>query len=129
MVSIHNEFVDYVVELMAGWAGVRVRKMFGGYGVYREELMFALIADDQLYFKTDAANEAEFKRAGSRPFIYVSGTRTVQMSYWSASESSLESAVEMHDWCVSAYAAAMRAHAIKTRKVNRTKKVGNKKCN
>lgn len=62
MYSTRNEFVDYVVELMAGWATVSARKMFGGYGLYREGLMFALIVRDQLYFKTDAGNEPQFER-------------------------------------------------------------------
>jgi len=58
MASTRNEFVDYVVELMADWATVSARKMFGGYGLYREGLMFALIAEDELFFKTDADNVA-----------------------------------------------------------------------
>jgi len=45
MPDYSNEFVDYVVELMAEWATVAARRMFGGYGLYREGLMFALIVD------------------------------------------------------------------------------------
>lgn len=120
MRSARNEFAEYVVELMAGWAPVSARRMFGGHGLYREGLMFALIAEDQLYFKTDAANVVQFERAGSRPFVYESKERTVQMSYWSAPEGSLESPAEMREWCQSAYAAALRAHAAKT--VKRTVK-------
>ena len=123
MASARNEFVDYVLELMSGWAPVSARKMFGGYGLYRDGLMFALIADDQLYFKTDAGNEPQFEQAGSHPFVYASQTRTVQMSYWSAPENSLESVAEtksfcpgtrMNSWCLSAYGAALRAQAAKT---------------
>ncbi len=113
MSTARNEFAEYVVELMAGWAPVSARKMFGGHGLYREGLMFALIADDQLYFKTDAGNVAQFERAGCRPFVYESKERTVRMSYWSAPEGCLESPAEMRDWCQSAYAAALRAHAAK----------------
>lgn len=113
MASSHNEFVDYVVELMSGWAPVSARRMFGGYGLYREGLMFALIADDRLYFKSDTGNEPQFERAGSQPFVYTSQTRTVRMSYWSAPEDSLESAAEMNSWCLSAFAAALRAQAAK----------------
>lgn len=113
MSAARNEFAEYVVELMAGWAAVSARRMFGGHGLYREGLMFALIAEDQLYFKTDAHNVAQFERAGSRPFVYESQTRTVQMSYWSAPEACLESPAEMREWCQSAYAAALRAHAAK----------------
>ena len=108
-----NEFVAYVQELMAGWAAVAARKMFGGYGLYREGLMFALIVEDELFFKTDADNVAQFERAGSHPFVYQSQTRIVQMSYWSAPAASLDSPVEMGGWCQSAYGAALRAQAAK----------------
>lgn len=113
MSSPQNEFVDYVVGLMAGWAAVSVRRMFGGYGLYREGLMFALIVDDELFIKTDAENLARLERAGSRPFVYQNKSRTVQLSYWSAPPASLDSPAEMGEWCQSAYGAALRAKAAK----------------
>ncbi|MEI7455957.1 MAG: TfoX/Sxy family protein [Nitrosomonadales bacterium] len=115
MVSSRNEFVDYVLETMSHWSEVNSRKMFGGHGLYREGLMFALIVDDELFLKTDPLNAAAFERAGSRPFTYQSKTRTVQMAYWSAPAESLESPDEMSDWCQLAYAAALRAHSGKQR--------------
>jgi DNA transformation protein and related proteins len=119
MVSARNEFVDYVVELMAEWAEVSARKMFGGYGLYREGLMFGLIVEDELFFKTDSNNVAQFERAGSHPFVYQSQTRTVQMSYWSAPAASLDSPAEMCEWCQSAYGSALRAQAVKASKGKR----------
>jgi DNA transformation protein len=109
MVSSRNEFVDYVLETMLHWASVNSRKMFGGYGLYREYLMFALIADDTLYFKTDDNNVGQFEQAGCLPFAYQSKTRVVKMSYWSAPAECLESPDEMRDWCNLAYAAALRS--------------------
>lgn len=111
MISPPNEFVDYVLEIMSHWATVSSRKMFGGYGLYREGVMFSLVADEVLYLKTDAASVTQFERAGSLPFVYQSATRSVQMSYWSAPAESVESPAEMRDWCQLAYAAALRAHA------------------
>jgi len=122
MSSTYNEFVAYVLELMANWARVSARKMFGGYGLYREGLMFSLIVDDELFFKTDALNVTQFEQAGSRPFIYQSQNRTVQMSYWSAPETSLDSPAEMSIWCQSAYDAALRAQAAKARKPGKGKR-------
>lgn len=116
-----NEFTDYVVGLMANWATVSARKMFGGYGLYREGLMFALIVDDELFLKTDAGNVKQFEQAGSRPFVYQNRDRVVQMSYWSAPEASLESPAEMSDWCQSAYGAALRAQAAKAGKSGKGK--------
>jgi DNA transformation protein and related proteins len=119
MTSIRNEFVDFVVGLMAEWAEVSARKMFGGYGLYREGLMFGLIVEDELFFKTDSNNVAQFERAGSHPFVYQSQTRTVQMSYWSAPAASLDSPAEMCEWCQSAYGSALRAQAVKASKGKR----------
>lgn len=109
MVSSRNEFVDFVLETMSHWATVNSRKMFGGYGLYRGELMFALIADDTLYFKADECNVTQFEQADSLPFVYRNKTRVVQMSYWSAPAECLESPDQMGDWCNLAYAAALRS--------------------
>ncbi len=116
MSSPPNEFVDYVVGLMAGWAAVSVRRMFGGYGLYREGVMFALSVGDELFIKTDAENLARLERAGSRPFVYRNTSSTVQLSYWSAPPASLDSPAEMKEWCESAYGAALRAKAAKAGK-------------
>lgn len=136
MSSARNEFVDYVVELMAEWAPVTARKMFGGHGLYREGLMFALIVADELFFKTDAENVAQFERAGSCPFVYQSRDRTVQLSYWSAPATSLDSPAEtksscpgtrMGGWCQSAYGAALRAQAAHTKDAGVGKSVKGKR--
>jgi DNA transformation protein len=128
MSSARDEFVDYVVELMAGWAGVTARKMFGGHGLYREGLMFALIVEDELFFKTDPENVAQFERAESHPFVYQNQERIVRLSYWLAPASSLDSPAEMGGWCQSAYGAALRAQAAHTKVAGAGKSVkGNRK--
>lgn len=40
-----SEFVKYLLELLAPLTGVRERKMFGGYGLFKEDLMFGLVSD------------------------------------------------------------------------------------
>ncbi len=110
-----NEFADYVVELMSEWATVSARKMFGGHGIYRDGMMFALIVEDELFFKADAFNVAQFKSEDSHPFTYQSKTRIVEVSYWSAPPACLESPVAMSDWCQFGFAAALRAHTAKAK--------------
>jgi len=53
-----SEFVEYLNEVFADFGVIRYRKMFGGYGIYHNDLMFGLVADDQLYLKTDIENIA-----------------------------------------------------------------------
>jgi len=39
------------VELMDYFENVTAKAMFGGYGIFREGVLFALVANDILYFK------------------------------------------------------------------------------
>ena len=86
-----NEFVEHVLELVAPFASVSARRMFGGFGIYRDGLMFALVAGDVLYLKADGENRREFEDAGSEPFSYQARRKQVILSYWRAPEEALES--------------------------------------
>ena len=107
-----NEFVEHVLELLAPSGNVAARRMFGGFGIYRDGLMFALVADDVLYLKADGANRGEFEAAGAEPFTYRARRKQVILSYWRAPDEALESGTTMLAWARSAYAAALRAKAV-----------------
>jgi DNA transformation protein len=83
--------------------------MFGGHGLYRDGLMFALEAFDTLYLKVDAQTEPRFRAARCAPFVHEGKGRPVQMSYWTAPPECAESAAEMTRWCALAWQAALRA--------------------
>ncbi len=46
-----SDFCDYVIDLLSSWAKVSAKAMFGGYGMYRQGQIFAIVVDDTLYFK------------------------------------------------------------------------------
>lgn len=104
------EFLDFVKEQLADFGPVSVRRMFGGAGIFRDGLMFALISDETLYLKADAASQGEFEALGLPPFSYGAkgGKRTV-MAYWRAPEACLDDRDEMTEWALKAYGAALRA--------------------
>lgn len=106
-----NEFVEHVLELLAPFGGVSARRMFGGFGIYRDALMFALVADDVLYLKADGENRGEFEDAGTEPFSYVARRKQVILSYWRAPDEALENPAAMLPWARTALAAALRAKA------------------
>lgn len=85
--------------------------MFGGFGIYRDGLMFGLVASDVLYLKADAENRGAYEAAGSEPFSYTARRKQVILSYWRAPEDALESGAAMQEWARSAFAAALRAKA------------------
>lgn len=103
-----NEFMNYVLELMEPFGGVSSRAMFGGYGIYKEGVMFALVAEDTLYFKVDDFNRFEFERLDLGPFIYIKGKKPMAMSYYRAPEEAVDESDEMVRWAQVGFEAALR---------------------
>ncbi len=104
------EFLDFLKEQLQDFGTVSVRRMFGGAGIFRDGLMFALIVDEILYLKADAVSQGEFEALGLPPFTYGAkgGKRTV-MAYWRAPEACLDDRDEMTAWSRKAFGAALRA--------------------
>ena len=65
-----RDFVDYLLELLVDFPDVTAKRMFGGYGIFRDGLMFGLVADSSLYLKVDAQNKPDFEALGLAPFSY-----------------------------------------------------------
>lgn len=107
--SFSAEFGEYVTELLAPLGGVRIKRMFGGGGVYVDEVFVAIIIDDVLYLKADEHNRAEFAAAGSEAFVYTAKGRSVTLGFWRAPDEAMDSPALMQAWARSALAAALRA--------------------
>lgn len=103
-----SDFIAYVQELFADFGAVSARRMFGGYGLYRDGVMIGVVMDDGLYLKADEATKARFEAAGSTPFVYDSGGKRVTMSYWSPPEAAMDSPQAMLPWARLALEAALR---------------------
>jgi DNA transformation protein len=107
-------FVSHCLELFAPLGSVRARRMFGGHGLYVDDVFVALIADERLYMKTDDASRPAFERAGCEPFAYSRRDRSaVTLGYWTAPQEALDSAPAMAPWARLSLAAALRALAAK----------------
>ena len=81
-----SEFVDYLHEVFAEFGKINARKMFGGYGVYRDGVMFGLVADDQLYLKVDDTIRKDFEAKDLDAFEYNKQGKPMKMSYYLAPE-------------------------------------------
>jgi DNA transformation protein len=110
-----NESIDYLHEVFDAFGPIQTRRMFGGWGIYHDGLMFGLYAAGRLYLKTDAQNVAQFEAAGSKPFTYMQRDKAVKLSYWSAPEAVLDDRDEARVWARTAFEAALRAQAAKNK--------------
>jgi DNA transformation protein len=111
MAGRSDPYLEHCLELLAPLGAVRARRMFGGCGIYIDELFVALIAADMLYLKTDAQTRDRFEAAGCRPFVYSAKTGETTMSYFTVPDDAMESIHAMGPWARLAIAAALRARA------------------
>lgn len=59
---------DQVLEMLAPLGAINSRSMFGGFGIFMEESMFALIAGSALFFKVDDSNRSQYEDVDSKPY-------------------------------------------------------------
>lgn len=109
-----DSFVDWCRELLAPLGPVRAKRMFGGHGLYIDEVFVAIVIREVLYLKVDDSTRPRFEAAGSVAFEYTTatGARGV-MSYFSAPAEAMEAPSAMLDWARLAMASALRARASK----------------
>jgi DNA transformation protein len=100
-------FPAFVQELLEGLGPVRIRRMFGGAGVYADDVMFGLIDADVLYLKTDEALRDELIAEGSAPWVYSRAPgKWEETSYWRLPETALDDPDEAVAWARRALAVA-----------------------
>jgi len=104
-----DQLVDHCLELLAPLGAVRARRMFGGHGLYIDDLFMALIAADVLYLKVSDDSRPHFQAAGCKPFVYDAKSGSVALSYWSAPPEAMESPALMQPWARRALQAALAA--------------------
>jgi DNA transformation protein len=102
---VSTSFHDFVVDQLSGVKGLRTRAMFGGVGVYADEMFFALLARDELYLKVDDSNRGDYAAAGGRPFRPYEG-QSMTMSYYSVPIGILEDPTTLMDWAQRSLAVA-----------------------
>ena len=104
-------FAQFVMDdLLADIEGVKAKPMFGGHGIYKNGVIFAIIAEGQLYFKVDAQMEGDYRKLGSRPFTYTMPNRkSMTMSYWLLPTDIMENRSELPLWVNAAVMASKRA--------------------
>lgn len=109
----HDELAAHSIELLQPLGTVRARRMFGGHGLYIDDLFVALIAFDRLYLKTDEQTRPAFEAAGCAPFVYEGAGKPVTMAYYTVPAEAMESPALMQPWGRLAIEAALRARAAK----------------
>jgi DNA transformation protein len=110
-----TSFVEYVQATLAKLGEIRPRKMFGGVGLYCDDVFFALIANDVLYLKVDDSNRGYFEELGLegfQPFPEKPG----RMNYYEIPEQVLQDPREAQVWARRSLEVARKKPARKRKK-------------
>ncbi|NAW64969.1 TfoX/Sxy family DNA transformation protein [Photobacterium halotolerans] len=58
------------IRLFEKFGQIKSRSMFGGFGIFAGETMFALVVNNKLHLRANARNEEAFKQADLKPYVY-----------------------------------------------------------
>ena len=118
-----TEFVETVLERLAPLGEPDARFMFGGWGLYLDGVMCALVAEDALFLKADSESSAAFTEAGSAPFKPFADKDMVMSYYEAPAEMFDEDELFLH-WARMALDAALRSARKKRKRPGRKKTRG-----
>jgi DNA transformation protein len=103
-----TEFTDFLGEVFRQFGAVHARKMFGGYGLYHDGVMFGLVADEMLYLKADASISHYFEARNLGQFEYKRDGKIVKLSYYLAPDEIFDDAEDAAIWAHRSFQVAFR---------------------
>jgi DNA transformation protein len=104
--AVSDDFLQYVLEQLAGLGQVVPRRMFGGVGLYHEERFFGLIAGDILYFRVNDSNRRDYEARNMGRFRPFADKPHWSMTYYEVPADTLEDADECMAWAQKSVAIA-----------------------
>lgn len=114
---MQNPLVEEIFAALHGLGTLRSKAMFGGHGLYCDEVFFGLLAEDVLYFKVDAENRESYLEHDTQPFLPGLSEPTEQQmrtaSYYEVPAEVQERPAAFQAWAREALAAARRKDALK----------------
>lgn len=120
-----DPFCDHLVDVLRPLGLVTYRFMFGGYGMYADGVLFAIVDDGVFMLKADAESKAPFVERGIGPF-QPDPRGKMTMPYFKVPDELLDDQDELLAWARIAVEAARRMAAAKATKVGTGKKRGGK---
>lgn len=109
-----SEFIDYLRDQLAPLGVFRSRRMFGGWGLYLDELFVAIVINEVLYLKADALNQDFYQAAGSCVFSYPKKDgSSASLNFYEVPADILEDRDLLQTWVKQGKAASLRALAKK----------------
>ena len=102
----NQETLEHILDLLDVEEGVSYKRMFGGYGLFKNDIAVALILRSEIYMKVDKSNRHDYESAFSKPFTYRKNGKDVALSNWSIPSEVLEDKELFVEWFLKSYRVA-----------------------
>jgi DNA transformation protein len=112
--AVSADYLAYVIDQCAPFAKVSPRRMFGGIGLYLDELFFGVIDDDVLYLKVDDSNRDQYIARRCKAFQPTADMTS--MNYYQVPPEVLEDSDELKMWVRKSHAIAAQQALAKSMK-------------
>jgi len=89
-------YVEFVEDQLQSLGDVTVKRMFGGFGLYRGTVFFGIISGGRLYFKVDERTKREYIDRGMGPFRAT--PKQILKTYYEVPVDVLEDDGELTAW-------------------------------
>ena len=109
---MENEFVEHVLRQLSTLGMATAKPMFGGHGLYLDEIFFAVVDDDVLFFKVDGETRVRYIAAGMGPFHPLKNKPPME-GYYEVPLDVLEDRKRLREWGSEALSIARRVSAAK----------------
>jgi DNA transformation protein len=109
MTAKSDAIIERLESSLTPLGAFRSRPMFGGQGLYLDDVFFGLIAYDKFYLKTDEQNRGDYVKARAKPFSFESKRKgLVVTSYWQCPDAVMKDARKLRQWIGKSLDAARR---------------------
>lgn len=113
--AVSASFLEFVLEQLAAVRHVTSRRMFGGVGLYSDDVFFAVIDNDTVFFKVNDVTRPRYVKRRMPPFAPMPG-KPAMTGYYQVPPGVLEDADELSAWAREAVAVGAAAPAKKKRR-------------
>ena len=91
-----ESFKDFILDQLRDLDNLEARRMFGSFGLYRDETFFGIVSKGRLYLKVDDATVGEYRKRRMKPFR--PNAKQTLKSYYEVPVDIIEDADQLAAW-------------------------------
>lgn len=107
--AVNENDLAFALEQLSGLDPIQTKRMFGGVGIFKEGLMFAMVSSDNVFrLKVDDSNKADFLAQSMEPLYHKNDRTKRAMDYYQVPVSVLENEALMTKWAQKSFEIAVK---------------------